>query len=237
MTKTREDYGSRIARQKFNKKARFELKGQFLKELRDNTFSGTNGEDPVEYIEKFLEIVDLVKIPNVTHNQLRLSNLPISLTRTARKWLEDEPYGSITTWVDLTKNFFGKFNLPSHTSRKKEASGVNIKNALWDYWRRGDDEEVLTDNELFNLGDENLIKENEIAQIFRIDTDIFHLETPLCEAFKEFNYLLKIDVDVLTKDIPRFKTYEEYKDDWIYEWNNGIPWVNVKPWSDDGVWT
>ncbi|GKB11892.1 gag-pol polyprotein [Tanacetum coccineum] len=35
MTKTREDYGSRIARPKFDEKAIFELKGPFLKELRD----------------------------------------------------------------------------------------------------------------------------------------------------------------------------------------------------------
>ncbi|GJR12710.1 hypothetical protein Tco_0795362 [Tanacetum coccineum] len=30
------------------------------------------------------------------------------------------------------------------------------------------------------------------------------------------------------------ETYEEYKDDWINEWNKGIPWVNEKPWTDDG---
>nr|GEV90937.1 splicing factor U2af large subunit B isoform X2 [Tanacetum cinerariifolium] len=32
-------------------------------------------------------------------------------------------------------------------------------------------------------------------------------------AFKEFNYLLQIDPDVLTKDIEGYKTYEYYKDD------------------------
>ncbi|GKB56923.1 hypothetical protein Tco_0913109 [Tanacetum coccineum] len=84
------------------------------------------------------------------------------------------------------------------------------KNALWIYWTRGDAEEVITDNELSNLGEGNLIEENKIAQIFRIDTDIFYFETPLCEIFKEFNYLLKIDVDVLKNDIPGFKTYDEY---------------------------
>ncbi|GJT76429.1 hypothetical protein Tco_1043154 [Tanacetum coccineum] len=36
-------------------------------------------------------------------------------------------------------------------------------------------------------------------------------------AFKEFNYLLQIDSDVLTKDNDGFKTYEEYKDDWTYD--------------------
>ncbi|GJR24666.1 hypothetical protein Tco_0973193 [Tanacetum coccineum] len=93
------------------------------------------------------------------------------------------------------------------------------KNVLWINWTRRDDEEVITDDELSNLGDGNLIEENETAQIFRIDTDLFHFETPLCEAFKEFNYLLKIDVAVLTDNIPGFKTYDEYKDAWIYEWN------------------
>ncbi|GJS59054.1 hypothetical protein Tco_0653838 [Tanacetum coccineum] len=105
------------------------------------------------------------------------------------------------------------------------------KNALWDYWRRGDDEEVIIDNELSNPRGDNLIEENGIAQIFRIDTDIFHFETPICEAFKEFNYLLKIDVDVLTNDIPGFNIYDEYKDAWIYEWNKDVPWVasdNIK---------
>ncbi|GKA04805.1 VIER F-box protein 2 [Tanacetum coccineum] len=75
------------------------------------------------------------------------------------------------------------------------------KNVLWIYWTRGDDEEVLTDEENSDLEDENLIKENKIAEIFRIETDIFDFEIPLCKAFKEFNYLLKIEIDVLTNDI------------------------------------
>ncbi|GJV60114.1 hypothetical protein Tco_1466214 [Tanacetum coccineum] len=29
-----------------------------------------------------------------------------------------------------------------------------------------------------------------------------------------------------------FKTYDEYKDDWIYEWNENVPWVHKKPWTD-----
>ncbi|GJT62231.1 VIER F-box protein 2, partial [Tanacetum coccineum] len=67
--------------------------------------------------------------------------------------------------------------------------------------------------------------------------NLFDYETPLCEKFKEFNYLLKIDPDLLTKDIEGFKTYGEYKDDWIYEWNENVPWVHEKPWTDTGVWT
>nr|GEY46114.1 hypothetical protein [Tanacetum cinerariifolium] len=40
MSKTRANYESGVARPKIEDKDHFELKGQFLKELRSNTFSG-----------------------------------------------------------------------------------------------------------------------------------------------------------------------------------------------------
>ncbi|GJY43647.1 hypothetical protein Tco_0431860 [Tanacetum coccineum] len=84
--------------------------------------------------------------------------------------------------------------------------------ALWIYWIRGYDEVELTD-------DESSDDKDEVAKVIRIDTNLFNFETPMCEAYKEFNYLLQIDPDLVTKDIEGFKTYEDYKDDWIYEWN------------------
>ncbi|GJU24229.1 hypothetical protein Tco_1162850 [Tanacetum coccineum] len=42
MSKTRTDYGSGVARPKIEEKDSFELKGQFLKELRENTFSAAS---------------------------------------------------------------------------------------------------------------------------------------------------------------------------------------------------
>ncbi|GKC01554.1 hypothetical protein Tco_0987690 [Tanacetum coccineum] len=70
----------------------------------------------------------------------------------------------------------------------------------------GDDEVEITDEESSDDKD-------EVAEVFRIDTNLFNFETPMCEAFKEFNYLLQIDPDLLTKDIEGFKTYADYKDD------------------------
>nr|GFB72249.1 hypothetical protein [Tanacetum cinerariifolium] len=46
-----------------------------------------------------------------------------------------------------------------------------------------------------------------------IDTNVFDFEIHTCRTLKEFNYLLQIDPDFLTKDIDGFITYEEYKDD------------------------
>nr|GEW90707.1 VIER F-box protein 2 [Tanacetum cinerariifolium] len=82
--------------------------------------------------------------------------------------------------------------------------------------------------------DENLIDKDEVDKIFRIETNILDFETPICKVFDEFNYLLKIDIDLLTSDILRFKTYIEFKNEWMGDWNK-IPWVPEEPWSGDGI--
>ncbi|GJX85012.1 hypothetical protein Tco_0335786 [Tanacetum coccineum] len=84
MSKTRENYGSGVTRPTINQDTPFELKGQFLKELRDNTFSGSEHKDVNEHIEKVLETVDLFHIPKVTQDQIMLRAFPISLTGAAR---------------------------------------------------------------------------------------------------------------------------------------------------------
>ncbi|GJR22262.1 hypothetical protein Tco_0970789 [Tanacetum coccineum] len=116
---------------------------------------------------------------------------------------------AFTEWLEL--KFFDYKTMDHYTMK-----------ALWVYWIRGDDEVELTDEESSDNKD-------EVAEVFRIDTNLFNFETPMCKAFKEFNYLLKIDPDLLTKDIEGFNTYEDYKDDWIYEWNKDVPWVDEKP--------
>ncbi|GJY86029.1 hypothetical protein Tco_0500055 [Tanacetum coccineum] len=83
----------------------------------------------------------------------------------------------------------------------------------------GSDEIEPTDNESSDLEEIDHDDEQEISEIFRIETNLFNYEKPMCKEFKEFNYLLKIDPDLFTKDIKGFKTYEEFKDGWIYEWN------------------
>ncbi|GJR28699.1 hypothetical protein Tco_1104931 [Tanacetum coccineum] len=91
-----------------------------------------------------------------------------------------------------------------------------------------------TNDEISDLEETDHNDEQEIGEISRIETNLFDYETPLCEKFKEFNYLLKIDPNVLTKDIEGLTTYDEYKDDWIYEWNENVPWVHKKLWTDTG---
>nr|GEW67872.1 hypothetical protein [Tanacetum cinerariifolium] len=105
MTMIREGYGSGIARPKIEEKDHFKLKGQFVKELRDNTFSGSDNEDANEHIDKFIKIVGLFHIPNITQDQVMLRAFPMSFTRSVSHWLMNEPAGSITTWETLKKFF------------------------------------------------------------------------------------------------------------------------------------
>ncbi|GJR25484.1 hypothetical protein Tco_1101716 [Tanacetum coccineum] len=75
MSKTQADYGSRVTRPKIEKKDNIELKGHFLKELRTNTFSGSDHEDANEHIEKVLEIVRCGRgaIPSNTAGDAKIS--------------------------------------------------------------------------------------------------------------------------------------------------------------------
>ncbi|GJY40861.1 hypothetical protein Tco_0428131 [Tanacetum coccineum] len=107
--------------------------------------------------------------------------------------------------VDFGEWLASKFN-------NHETMDWYTKNALWIFWTRGDDEEVKTNDELSNPEKGNFIEEAEIAGIFKIETNIFNFETPLCKA------------------------YEEHKNTWIYEWNNDVPWVANMPWLDYGPW-
>ncbi|GJV45615.1 hypothetical protein Tco_1430151 [Tanacetum coccineum] len=72
---------------------------------------------------------------------------------------------------------------------------------------------------------------DDIAEIFKIEGNLFDFETPLCKAFNEFNNLLKIDTNLFTFDIQEIKTYELHK----YELNNNMTGDLKEAWSDNGV--
>nr|GEU73204.1 putative reverse transcriptase domain-containing protein [Tanacetum cinerariifolium] len=72
---------------------------------------------------------------------------------------------------------------------------------------------------------------DNIAKIYKIEGNLFDFEKPLCKAFNEFNYLLKIDTYLFVFDIQEIRTYEEHE----YELNNNMTRDLEEPWSDNGV--
>ncbi|GKA05498.1 hypothetical protein Tco_0684618 [Tanacetum coccineum] len=188
------NYYSGITSIKVNGKNAYELKGKFVDYLHNNAFSGTNGEDAVEHIEYFLRIVDPIDLLNVNHDKLVLV-FPNSLVGDAWKWF-DEIKGSINSWVDLTAKFFRKY---------------------YPLLAHGRDDIKLTNENGSDLEDECLSDVDETAEIFKIEDNLLDYETPLCKAFNEFNYLLKIDTDLFIFEIQEIKTYRK-----TYRLKNGM---------------
>ncbi|GJZ20097.1 hypothetical protein Tco_0556687 [Tanacetum coccineum] len=211
-TNDKANYYFGIASIMVNGKRTYELKGKFLFDLRDNAFSGTNGEDAMEHIEYFLKIIDPINLSNVNYERLRLFAFPISLVENASEWF-DEFKGSITSWVDLTGIVFGKYYPPSRTDRFIVTKAIRdpsnstfekwlaskftnhmtmdlfTKKVLWDFWIKSNDHEGVADEGFFDAEE--------------------------------------VNPELFTHDIERTKTYEEYEN----ELNDELE----EPWSEDGV--
>ncbi|GJW01253.1 hypothetical protein Tco_1556504 [Tanacetum coccineum] len=179
---------------------------------------------------------DPIDLPNVNYEGLRLAVFPISLVGNASKWF-DEFKGSITTWVDLSEKFFRRYYPHSctcnvvRTEAKRDPTDTMFKKwlalkfanhvmmdpytkkVLWDFWKKVDSQGVVTNEGFSDLEKANNDDEHKLGEIFRIETNLFDYETPLCMAFNEFNYLLKVDTELFTYDIERTKTYEDYENE------------------------
>nr|GEY70925.1 hypothetical protein [Tanacetum cinerariifolium] len=219
-TNDKANYYSWIASIMVNGKRAYGLKDKFLDDLNDNAFSGTNGEDAVEHIKHFLKIVDPINLPNVNYEQLRLSVFLILLVGNTSKWfnefkaIRDPSNSTFEKW--LASNFANHMIMDPFT-----------KKVLWDFWIKNYGQEGVADEEFCDAEKANNDDEQKTAKIFRIETNLFDYETPLCIEFKEFNFLLKVDLELFTHDIEITKTYEDYEN----ELNDEIE----EPWSEDGV--
>ncbi|GKA11545.1 hypothetical protein Tco_0691091 [Tanacetum coccineum] len=87
--------------------------------------------------------------------------------------------------------------------------------------------QLYDNNEEMEADEDN--NPDDVAEIFKIEGNLFDFETPLYKAFNEFNYLLKINTYLFTFDIKEIKTYEEN------ELNNNMTGDLEEPWSDNGV--
>ncbi|GJU13738.1 hypothetical protein Tco_1136134 [Tanacetum coccineum] len=66
----------------------FEIKSQFMRELREDTFFGNKNNDAHEHVERVLDIVSLYNILRVSHDAVMLRVFPITLTGAAKRWVD-----------------------------------------------------------------------------------------------------------------------------------------------------
>ncbi|GJW16988.1 hypothetical protein Tco_0024424 [Tanacetum coccineum] len=196
---TRKSFVSNDNNRNMIEKNFIEIEGTFLLKIRDIAFKGIDGENVFEHINSFLIVVEPLKVRGLTHDRFRLSVFPVSISGAVSEWFTAKCIDAISTWDELVERFTQKFyNLFDH-----------------------DEEEEAND-------DENPDEIDDVPKIFRIEDDLFNIDTPLCIAFEGFNCLLKIDSGLFTYDIQGFKTYDEYEQELNYDETQGLneQWSN-----------
>ncbi|GJR06228.1 hypothetical protein Tco_0529212 [Tanacetum coccineum] len=142
LTLTRENQAPGMVRPKIRGNVNFEIKSQFMRELREYTFSGTKNDDTHEYIERVLDIVSLFNIPGVTRDAIMLRVFTITLTRAAKMWVDKLTSEIINTRDLLKKAFIQRYCPPSKTAKQLEDI-YNFKQegeeTLYQAWERYND--------------------------------------------------------------------------------------------------
>ncbi|GJV32128.1 retrovirus-related pol polyprotein from transposon TNT 1-94 [Tanacetum coccineum] len=89
----------------------FEIKSQFMHELRKDTFSGNKVEDAHNHIDRVLSILGLFNILGVSKDAVMLQIFPFTLIGSAKRWVDRLAPGTINTW-DLLKRPLSKGPIP-----------------------------------------------------------------------------------------------------------------------------
>ncbi|GJV63131.1 hypothetical protein Tco_1473959 [Tanacetum coccineum] len=156
------------AKAKTNGDTKIEISTELIMMVRNNAFNGAETNDAVDHITRFLQIIDLVKTPNVNIEQLCVLTFPYSLTGEAHRWWVHEGNSKITSWVEIVDKFFYKYYPLSRASKSNDANvrechlkfmnwlsskfknpwklSSATKNALWNFWEKGYDNITLFDD-------------------------------------------------------------------------------------------
>ncbi|GKA45708.1 zinc knuckle CX2CX4HX4C containing protein, partial [Tanacetum coccineum] len=98
----------------------FEIKSQFMRELREETFSGNKNKDAHDHVVRVLNIVSLFNIFGVSQDAVLLRVFPFTLTGTAKRWVDRLTSGAVNTWDLLKKALIQKYCPPSKTAKRLE---------------------------------------------------------------------------------------------------------------------
>nr|GEU31927.1 hypothetical protein [Tanacetum cinerariifolium] len=101
----------------------FEMKSQFMRELREDTFFRKKNDDAHDHVERVLDIVSLFNIPGVSHDVVMLRIFPNTLTGAAKRLVERIPPGTVDSYDLFKKAFiqrkvkYGEFSRPFPNNR------------------------------------------------------------------------------------------------------------------------
>nr|GFB69943.1 hypothetical protein [Tanacetum cinerariifolium] len=87
----------------------FEIKSQFMRELREDTFFGNKNDNAHDHVDRILDIVSLFNIPGVSQDTALLRMFPFTLIRSAKRWVDRHTPGAVNTWDLLKKAFIQRY--------------------------------------------------------------------------------------------------------------------------------
>ncbi|GJS97292.1 protein kinase-like domain, concanavalin A-like lectin/glucanase domain protein [Tanacetum coccineum] len=138
----RGNQASGMVKPKIGGNVNFEIKSQFMRELREDTFFESKNDDAHEHVERVLDIVSLFNIPRVSHDAVMLRVFPITLTGAAKQWVDRLPLGTVDSWDLLKKAFIQRYCTPPKTAKQLEEI-YNFKQegdeTLYQAWERYND--------------------------------------------------------------------------------------------------
>ncbi|GJW74877.1 hypothetical protein Tco_0134247 [Tanacetum coccineum] len=117
---SRENQAPGVVKPEIGGNVNFEIKSQFMRELREDTFFGNKNEDAHDHIDRVLSIVGLFNIPGVSKDAVMLRVFPFTLTGAAKRWVDRLAPGTINTWDLLKKAFIQRYCPPSKTAKQLE---------------------------------------------------------------------------------------------------------------------
>ncbi|GJU98508.1 hypothetical protein Tco_1327779 [Tanacetum coccineum] len=109
-----------VVKPEIGENVNFEIKSQFMRELRDDTFFGNKNDDAHEHVKRVLDIVGLFNIPDVSYDAVMLRVFPITLTGEAKRWVDRLQPGTINSWELLKNAFIQRYCPPSKTAKQLE---------------------------------------------------------------------------------------------------------------------
>ncbi|GKE13077.1 hypothetical protein Tco_1416628 [Tanacetum coccineum] len=86
MTLTRGSQAPGVVKPEIRGNVNFKIKSQFMRELREDTFSGNKNDNAHEHVERILDIDSLFNILGVTHDAVMLPVFPITLIGAAKSF-------------------------------------------------------------------------------------------------------------------------------------------------------
>ncbi|GJT40794.1 hypothetical protein Tco_0940659 [Tanacetum coccineum] len=102
---SQENQAPSVVKPEIKDNVNFEIKSQFMQELREDTFSRNKNEDAHDHMDRVLNIVSLFNIPGVSQDAVLLRVFSFTLTGSAKRWVVRLTSGAINTW-DLLKKAF-----------------------------------------------------------------------------------------------------------------------------------